>query len=116
MPKMTKKYSKALEILGNPPDRPDQEELYHHLQMTGYFWNSAAGQWEYTDPAQADPPGELIMVRVWFSGEHVRQAARALAAAVERAGWRMVEISEPYQCRPPKQKEARVYMKFRAGE
>lgn len=86
------------------------EKLYENLQSNGYFWNSKAQRWEYHDAAQADPPTPLVMVRVWANVEIVESLAREVVALCD--DWHLVEQSKVYPCRPPKQKEGRVYMKF----
>lgn len=130
MPKMTAKYAGALATqrhhngnLSLPfdqrivvPDRENQEALYQALQEAGYFWDSAAKSWDYHEPAQADDPTPLIMIRAWAAGEIVGEAVddlrAALAAHPRTKSWQLVERSLPYQCRPPKQRESRIYLKF----
>lgn len=113
MPRMTTKYAAAWRLLGQPEPRPDAEQLYAHLRAGNRFWNSDTGEWEYHDPAEAKPPMEGVAIRVWAATEHAAKAAQALAHALHLVyGWRLIETSEPYQCRPPQQLESRVYMKF----
>lgn len=123
MPKMTAKYSTALAVarregVGANVNAPNaQEALYSRLQEIGYFWNSDAKEWEHHATADANPPMEGISVRVWAATEHAAKAGQAVAFAMGRVyGWKLVEVSEPYQCRPPKQLESRVYLKFMPGE
>ena len=119
-PRQTAKYTGAMRAILklDVPDRKvielswNQEKLYDYLQNAGYFWNSKAKQWEYHPPEKADPPTELVMVRVWADADQVDDAARRVAAAL--LPWRLIEQSKPYPCRPPKQKESRIYLKFLA--
>lgn len=113
MARLTVKYKAALATAGLIGSSPQAEDLYNHLQAGGWFWNSDRQVWEYSDPAQAQPPAEFIAVRVWAASEDVGQAAQAIARAVTVAyGWRLAEMNGPYQCRPPKQAESRYYLKF----
>ncbi len=123
MPKMTAKYAGAVDAAHNArlnaAGTRNQEELYALLQEAGYFWDPARKVWEYHEPAEAEPATSLVMVRVWCDGEIADEAADDLAAALagyaKTKGWRLVEKSPPYQCRPPKQLESRVYLKFLPG-
>lgn len=113
MAKMTAKYKAALEVAGITGSSPQAESLYNHLQAGGWFWSSDRQAWEYSDPAQAQPPAAFIAVRVWAASEDVAQAAQAIARSVAAAyGWRLAEMNGPYRCRPPKQAESRYYLKF----
>lgn len=123
MPKMTAKYSSALTVArregvgANVTGATPQETLYTRLQERGYFWNSDRKEWERHEISEANPPMEGISIRVWAATEHANKAAQAVAFALGRVyGWRLVETSEPYQCRPPKQLESRVYLKFMPPE
>lgn len=114
-PKMTAKYSAAIRTAHNhglpAKDTRNQEELYTLLQTHNFFWDSNAQSWDYCEPAEADDPTPLILVRVWGNAETV-EAAAALLQQRMVLQWELVEKSPPYLCRPPKQKEARVYLKF----
>lgn len=115
MPRMTAKYKAAIRTYHNARlngiiQTNNQEELYELLQSNGYFWNSQAKKWPYHDAAQADPPTTLVMVRVWAKLEIVESLAREVVAICD--DWHLVEQSKVYPCRPPKQKEGRVYLKF----
>jgi hypothetical protein len=119
MPKMTAKYERALHTALNKvrispillDKMSTQEELYTALQQAGYFWDSAAKTWDYHEPEAADEPTALIMVRVWSDSEIIDEAADEIINGVKNV-WKLVERSTPYQCRPPKQGESRVYLKF----
>ena len=121
MAKMTAKYSGALEAARraklNVGDS-NQEQLYAGLQYAGYFWDSNTKQWEYHEPELADEPTPLVMIRVWADAEIIEEAADliitrlTLKALPKDKIWQLVERSPAYGCRPPKQKEARIYLKF----
>lgn len=115
MPRMTAKYKSAIQKAHNQNlpaiETNNQEELYALLQQHGFFWNSDSKVWEEFDIQDADDATKLIMVRVWADAEIVEEAADEIVGKVKRQ-WEIVERSQPYQCRPPKQREARVYLKF----
>lgn len=119
MPKMTAKYAWAVNTAHNHnlPVRNthNQEELYQLLQESGFFWDSGIKRWEYHEPAAADDPTPLIMVRVWADGEIIEEAADDLVRQASALNWRLVERSQVYGCRPPKQREGRVYLRFLPG-
>lgn len=118
MPKMTAKYAGALAVARREFSEvsawPDQEALYTRLQEAGHFWDSQAKRWEYFEPAEADDPTPLIMVRVWADGEIIQEAVDDLVNLVKRSKlpWDLIEKSNVYGCRPPKQREGRIYLKF----
>ena len=119
MPRMTAKYSGALHIaqfrglddVTQATQSGKQEDVYQALQKEGFFWNSQNKVWEEHDIADADDPTPLIMVRVWADAEIVEEAADDITRKAKKH-WRLVERSRPYPCRPPKQRESRVYLKF----
>lgn len=118
MPKMTAKYEQALHTaLQRAKIKPSQinqmtsqEQLYQALQSAGYFWDSAGKKWVYHAPAEAHDPTPLVMVRVWADAEIVEEAADEVVERLAR--FTLIERSTPYPCRPPKQLESRVYLKF----
>jgi hypothetical protein len=116
MPKMTAKYSNALEAARQAgiKARPgiDQEELYSLLSESNHMWDSDQKQWIALMEEPAEKPTELVMVRVWADMEIVEEAADDIEATYQKRGYALLERSEPYRCRPPKQLEARVYLKF----
>ncbi|MCB0190595.1 MAG: hypothetical protein KDJ65_01480 [Anaerolineae bacterium] len=118
MPRMTAKYSQALNTYQHTQKElarlDDQETLYTYLQEEGYFWDSSAKQWEYFEPEEADDPTPLVMIRVWADGEIIEEAAGDLINLIKRSKlpWELIEKSNVYGCRPPKQREGRVYLKF----
>lgn len=107
--KQTKKYSKACEIA--TLSHENQESLYKQLNELGFFWNSKIQQWQ-RDDRLADPPSNLIRIRVWATGDKVEQAADILIESARAYGLELQEKSEPYPCRPPKQKDSRIYLVF----
>jgi hypothetical protein len=113
MPKQTMKYSSACQKASelSIPLTDQQEQLYQSLAASGYYWNAKEKSWEYLDQ-EADAPTELIRVRVWADARFVEQAADDFVAAISGKGMRLLERSEVYNCRPPKQLEARVYLSF----
>lgn len=114
MPKMTVKYKRAVDIanaLNIDASRRDQPSLYAQLNEAGYFWDSDGQIWQQvTEPA--DPPTELIRVRVWAETSRVADAATDIVSSMELDGYRLLDQSDAYQCRPPKQLESRIYLSF----
>lgn len=114
MPRMTKKYSSALALvhrLGLTGDI-DQENLYFDFANLGWHWNSQTRQWEQWDDEPADEPTDLVMIRLWAASEIVPELAEDVIRQMRHIGLRLLEASAPYPCRPPKQQESRVYLKF----
>lgn len=114
MAKRTVKYVKASELgqlLGMPTGN-NQEALYSSLNDAGYFWDSNTQQWQQSNEP-ADSPTDLVRVRVWTNTAKVRGAAHHIKGVMEEAGFELLEQSEPYACRPPKQLESRIYLTFR---
>lgn len=107
--KQTKKYTKACEIATLTHD--NQESLYKQLNALGFFWDSKIQNW-LRDDRLADAPTNLIRVRVWAATEKVEQAADCFIEACGEYDLKLQEKSEPYQCRPPKQGESRIYLTF----
>jgi len=114
MPKRTRKYLTACELAErlNIPERENQEKLYRLLNESAYFWEAGTQAWQRLDQ-DADPPTELIRVRVWAETSRVAGAAYQLHLAMEDQGYIFLEQSEPYACRPPKQLESRIYLSFK---
>lgn len=114
MPKRTVKYVKALEVAEylQMPNVTDQERLYCSLTESGFFWNPDTKVWEQTNQI-ADPPSEVIRVRLWTDSTKVRGVAYQVKTVLEESGYELLEQSEPYVCRPPKQLDSRVYLTFK---
>lgn len=114
MPKLTVKYRLACECANSLQIEvsENQETLYRVLNEQGWYWDSSIQEWkQFTEPA--DPPTELIRIRVWSDRSRVEGAAYQLRVAMEEQGYIFLEQSEPYACRPPKQLEYRVYLTFK---
>lgn len=88
----------------------NQDELYATLNKAGFHWDSGSKEWQFHAPEAADDPTPLVMIRVWADAEIVEEAADEVIEHLKR--FRLVERSRPYPCRPPKQFESRVYLKF----
>lgn len=114
MPKLTRKYKTALSLADelDISERDNQEKLYRLLNEAGHFWDASTQAWQQLT-ADADPPTELIRVRVWAESSKVDGAAYQLRVAMEETGYQFLEQSEPYPCRPPKQLESRIYLTFK---
>ncbi len=118
MPKMTAKWKAALstarkvwKLSASEVQRFEMQELlYERLVEAGYLWDSTQQEWIELKAEPADPPGETIRIRVWADAEVVQEAADDMLASLKRRGFRMVEMSKPYPCRPPKQLESRIYL------
>lgn len=113
MPKMTAKYSSALTVARQEKISTAgiQEDLYQSLQEIGYFWNSDRKEWEHHAIEEADDPTPFVLVRVWADAEIVEDVADDVTKGLKRL-YNLVERSQPYPCRPPKQLESRVYLRF----
>lgn len=107
--KQTKKYTKACEIA--TLTHQNQESLYKQLNDLGFWWDSKLQKWA-RDDRLADTPTNLIRVRVWAATSKVEQAAAVFIEACSEYDLKLQEKSEPYQCRPPKQGESRIYLTF----
>lgn len=114
MPKQTRKYKTATELADrlSISERDNQERLYRLLIEAGYFWDAQTQNWQSL-AQDADPPTELIRVRVWAERSKVEGAAYQLQVAMEETGYVFLEKSDSYPCRPPKQLESRIYMTFK---
>jgi len=114
MPRMTMKFSGALQKAGEIGIKvlPDlnQDSLYAQLNQHGYWWNSRTKSWEEGEHPHA--PTELLNVRVWSDANTVEEFADDVVMQLEKIHFQLMERSEVYICRPPKQLEGRVYLKF----
>ncbi len=113
MARRTAKYVAALETAQrlNIPLTGDQDSLYSDLNAANFFWDSGDKRW--APGTTPDPASTVVRVRVWAEASSVRDIAEEIARRMTRDGYELLERSEPYQCRPPKQLEARVYLTFR---
>jgi len=113
MAKMTAKYAGAIEIARrkNIPITADQEQLYAALGKAGFLWDKMK-HWYDVSQEPAEQPSDLLRVRVWAKTEDVEALARLIVKSLTSDGYRIVEQSQPYVCRPPKQLESRIYLTF----
>lgn len=95
MPKQTAKYRGACDVARR-----------HNIALNG----NQPDLYERHDIQDADEPTPLIMVRVWANAEIAEEAADDIINQAK--DWVLVERSKAYPCRPPKQREARIYLRF----
>jgi hypothetical protein len=107
--KKTQKYSKACQLLTFSHD--SQEQLYAELNRLGWYWQPVKKEWE-RDDTPAKEATKLIKVRVWADATKVENAVDLFTENVETMGLKLLERSNPYPCRPPNQKESRIYLTF----
>lgn len=114
MPKQTQKYRTACELAErlSIEERDNSERLYRLLNEARYYWDTGSQTW-LENTIDADPPTELVRVRVWAEDSKVRGAAYQVRIAMEEQGYIFLQQSEPYPCRPPKQLESRIYLDFK---
>jgi len=105
--RQTKKYRAAQEIA--TLTHQSQEDLYSQLNNLGWFWNSKNQTWE-RDDRLAEPASNLLRIRVWAAADKVENLASIVAESLATYGLELLEQSEAYPCRPPKQSESRVYL------
>ena len=51
-----------------------------------------------------------MKIRLWASNETIEEYAELISQLLGENGYTVVDKSEPYPCRPPKQNESRVYL------
>lgn len=107
--KQTKKYAGACQIATLP--HTSQEQLYQELNRLGFFWNQKAQIWERNDRL-AEPPSGILKIRVTTASNKIEQLADIAIEAMQQYGLNLLERSQPYICRPPKQAESRIYLSF----
>jgi hypothetical protein len=117
MPKMTTKYSSALATArtAKVSTNGDQETLYHRLNEAGLWWDSKAGEWINFNTAPANEPTPKLMVRVWSPADRAQSDADEIIKGL-RGKYKLISRQGPYPCRPPQQKEHRVYLEFLPGD
>lgn len=118
MARKTQKYNAARTIateLNFRGDWDDQNALYQFLNEHHHVWDSKTGEWENYQAIPSYPPTDLLMIRVWTgTREESIAIARFLRHLLEQhTELDFIEQSEPYVCRPPKQNDYRVYLKFK---
>lgn len=114
---MTAKYRAALDTarrLGLPD--LDNDALYQTLSDRDYFYDSKLVTWTLEPKEDADPPSKVIHLRVWTDGEVVDDFATDIANMMEGSGFYLQEKSKVYPFRPPKNRDARVYLTFAPPE
>lgn len=118
--KLTKKYSAASDVALAEKiayAQMSQDQLYIELNARGYFWDARLGTWERFEQTTAETPSGLIRIRVMAPAGEVDQLADLVAVQMNDFGrMQLVEQSEAYPCRPPKQLESRVYLTFKRRE
>lgn len=115
MSRRTLKYTRALEI-ESEFTHLSSNELYSYLQDKGYFWDSNMSRWVYTPGEQNDPASQLIKIRVWYDRNQVKDVVEKLTELMTDVGFRSVESSSIYPCRPPKANDGRIYLTFQLSE
>ncbi len=94
-----------------------QDQIYAELQKRGYFWDPKSSRWDHYSAEAASAPTDLIRMRVWAAAGEVEKIADLVVVQMNDFGrLKLVEQSEPYPCRPPKQLESRVYLTFQRRE
>lgn len=111
MIKRTRKYLKALEVSADF-SHGTSDELYQHMIAQGYYWDENCGLWIQGADQKNDPPSTQIKVRLWADKNQVENISNKVIEAVTDQGFRFIEKSIPYPCRPPKANDARVYLTF----
>jgi len=113
MPKKTVKYSSALDKCWelNLPVRGDQTAVYQRLMDAGYLWDSKIQVWLQLDAEPADAPSSVIRIRVWAEQGKAMGVAESVIHGLGKQ-YKLIEQSGTYPCRPPKQKEERIYLSF----
>lgn len=115
MSKMTRKYSTAnalMKRLGMAVSGLNDRD-YFRLSEKGFQWDSHAGEWIDLTKEHADLPSPLVRIRVWAEKGKAAIVAEDVRQALADDGlYDLVERSEVYPCRPPKQLEERVYLTF----
>ena len=93
-----------------------QQALYQALNTAGFYWNSKAKGWDDHRNTPINPPTSVIRIRVWADGQIVGQIASSIAEFLKTHGLQMLNQTEAFPCRPPSQKESRIYLEFSSGQ
>ena len=117
MARRTAKYIGASEFARskNIPVTDDQEALYAALGKAGILYDKMQG-WYDVSKEPAEPPSDVLRVRVWAKTGDVEAQAQLIVQALKNEGYELLEQSQPYFCRPPKQLESRIYLSFIGGD
>lgn len=86
---------------------------YKRLIAAGYMWDSKLQVWIYLAGEPVEPASPLVRIRVWAEkGKASPLADLVKQALCDDGPYDLVDKSDAYPCRPPKQSEERVYMSF----
>lgn len=107
--KNTQKYRLALQISNIKHDH--QDILYEELNKLGYCWNSKIKQWVKHE-GESNPPLEGLRIRLWSDQKDMDEYSTIIKEICQAHGLKLLESSKPYPCRPPQEKETRVYLYF----
>lgn len=88
----------------------NQTDLYEQLEKSAYMWDSIAGEWLHLPSMEADDPSPLIKVRVWSDIKNIDAEVDSIVYRL--SGYVLIKRSKVVPCRPPKQREGRVYLTF----
>ena len=103
--KKTNKLIKALEIL----PLCDHTKIYQELNTKGYVWDTKKKRWYKVK--QTPITSHLVNIRISANHENIDAIVDDLLERLP-SDWRLDSRSNPYPCRPPNQKESRVYLSF----
>lgn len=116
MAKMTRKFSEAMYIIsmmGKPqPYSEPGEVAYKMLADAGYQWDGKKQEWIGLASVPGNPASPIIRIRVWAEAYKVEGVAGQVCSAMTGKGYTLLEQSQAYPCRPPKQAESRIYLSF----
>ena len=85
----------------------NQEQLYSLLISNNYYWNSQEKIWE--KGGIPEPPSELVKIRITCDRDRLDSVVKNMSIK----GLYLLEISDPFPCRPPRQNDIRVYLSFK---
>ena len=111
MIRQTRKYLEAKKITPNFKHE-SSAELYRHLEANGYYWESDTNSWYHLPEEKRSEASKVIRVRVLTDRNEVESVAETVADVLKSHGFKLLEKSEMYPCRPPKINDGRVYLTF----
>lgn len=113
MPKRTAKYVKALVAANEVAivSTDNKELLYQQLNQENYYWDASTKTWTRSQTEPNSLIG-LVRVRVLAETAKVAEVAEDIRTVMVAGGYKLVEESLPYACRPPAQAESRIYLTF----
>lgn len=113
MSKRTTKYIKALEQSeAQDFEHQSSDQLYEHLQEKGYYWDSNCQNWVFSPAEKNDPASSSVKIRVHFEKTQANDIANKVAELLESGGFKLLDKSKPYICKPPQSNDAMVYLNF----